>query len=146
MSFDPTGLTQRMSQHRSPSRPIYLPQASACDTTQRRWNHLLGTCRRRHLSHRGRAGAGRTGQAYNIVEDELVNWRGFTSRLAEASGTPRPVELPRWVLRLAVPYLAVMITSTLCASNARQELGWTLSAPTFREGIEQVIPSLQRAA
>jgi len=91
---------------------------------------------------------GRTGQAYNVVDDEPVNWRDFTWTLAEAFGTPRPLELPRWVLRLIVPYLAVMMTSTLRASNAgaRRELGWTPSTPTFRDGIERMTPSPRKAA
>src|ERR687897_2268970 len=70
---------------------------------------------------------GRPGRAYNVVDDEPVNWRGFTWALAEAYRTPRPLELPRWALRLVAPYLAFMMTSTLRVSNARakHELGWT---------------------
>jgi hypothetical protein len=68
--------------------------------------------------------------------------------LADAFDTPRPWELPRLALRLVAPYLAVMMTSTLRTSNARArgELGWTPSTPTYRNGIERMISSSQKAA
>ncbi|MDF2704102.1 MAG: NAD-dependent epimerase/dehydratase family protein, partial [Rubrobacteraceae bacterium] len=90
----------------------------------------------------------RPGQAYNVVDDEPVNWRDFTWTLADASGTPRPFMVPRWALRLVAPYLAFMMTSTLRVSNARakHELNWTLSVPTYRDGIRLMKASPQRAA
>lgn len=90
---------------------------------------------------------GRSGQAYNVVDDEPVNWRDFTWTLAEAFGTPRPLELPRWALRLVAPYLAFMMTSTLRVSNARarRELDWTPSTPTYRDGI-QLMKAAPRSA
>ena len=80
---------------------------------------------------------GRPGQAYNVVDDEPVNWRDFTWTLADASGTPQPFMVPRRALRLVAPYLAFMMTSTLRVSNARakRELNWTPSAPNYRDGI-----------
>ena len=91
---------------------------------------------------------GQKGQAYNVVDDEPVNWRDFTRTLAEAFGTPRPPELPRWVFRLAVPYFAVMMTSTLRVLNARArtELGWTPSTPTYRDGIRRMVAPQREAA
>ena len=91
---------------------------------------------------------GRSGQAYNVVDEEPVNWRDFTWTLAEASGTPRPLELPRWALRLIAPYLAFMMTSTLRVSNARapRELHWTPSVPTYRDSIRKMADSPGEAA
>ena len=91
---------------------------------------------------------GRPGQAYNVVDDEPVDWRDFTWALAETFGTPRPLELPRWVLRLIAPYLAFMMTSTLRVSNARakRKLDWIPSTPTYRDGIRRMKASLRRAA
>jgi nucleoside-diphosphate-sugar epimerase len=91
---------------------------------------------------------GRPGQAYNVVDDEPVNWRDFTWTLAEAFGTPRPFMVPRWTLRLVAPYLAFMMTSTLRISNFRagRELGWTPSVSDYRDGIRCMKASLRRAA
>lgn len=91
---------------------------------------------------------GRPGRAYNVVDDEPVNWRDFTWALAEAYRTPRPLELPRWALRLVAPYLAFMMTSTLRVSNARakHELGWTPSVPNYGDGIRLTISATHEAA
>src|SRR5215207_3888876 len=91
---------------------------------------------------------GRPGQAYNVVDDEPVNWREFTWTLAQAFGTPRSLTVPRWVIRLVAPYLAYMMASTLRVSNSRAkcELAWTPSTPTYRDGIQRMTASPRRAA
>jgi nucleoside-diphosphate-sugar epimerase len=91
---------------------------------------------------------GRPGQAYNVVDDEPVNWRDFTWALADAYSTPKPWEIPTPMLRVAAPYLAVMMTSTLRASNARarRDLEWTPSMPTYRDGIRRMTPAPREAA
>ena len=91
---------------------------------------------------------GRPGQAYNVVDDEPVNWKDFTWALADAFDTPKPWELPTQVLRLAAPYLAVMMTSTLRVSNARarRELEWTPSMPTYRAGVRRMTDAPREAA
>jgi nucleoside-diphosphate-sugar epimerase len=83
---------------------------------------------------------GRAGQAYNIVDDEPVTWRAFVTALAEAHHTPRPLTVPRWLLRLASPYLAaLMVDTSMHVSHARatRELGWTPAMPTYRDGIRE---------
>jgi nucleoside-diphosphate-sugar epimerase len=91
---------------------------------------------------------GRPGRAYNVVDDEPVNWRDFTWALAGAFDTPKPWELPYKVLRLAAPYLAVMMASTLRVSNARarRELEWTPSMPTYRDGVRRMTAARPEAA
>jgi nucleoside-diphosphate-sugar epimerase len=91
---------------------------------------------------------GRPGQPYNVVDDEPVNWRDFTWVLADTFDTPKPWELPLPVLRLVAPYLAVMMTSTLRASNARarRDLGWTPSMPTYRDGVRRTTTAPREAA
>jgi len=91
---------------------------------------------------------GGQGRAYNIVDNEPVDWRDFTWALADAFGTPRPLEVPRLALRLLAPYLAVMMTSTLRVSNvrARRELGWTPSVPTYGDGIQRMTAAPHKAA
>jgi nucleoside-diphosphate-sugar epimerase len=79
---------------------------------------------------------GRSGQAYNIVDDEPTSWRTFLVALAEATGAPRPMTVPSWVL-LPWPYAHAMMTGTLRVSNAKakRELGWIPAMPTYRDGI-----------
>ena len=91
---------------------------------------------------------GRPERAYNVVDDEPVNWRDFTWALAGACDTPKPWELPLPVLRLVVPYLAVMMTSSLRVSNARarRELEWTPSMPTYRDGVRRMTTVPHEAA
>jgi nucleoside-diphosphate-sugar epimerase len=80
---------------------------------------------------------GRSGEVYNIVDDEPVTWREYLHRLAEVLGAPKPFRLPTWLFRLAAPYAAIALTSRLPVSNAkaRRELGWQPSFPTYREGL-----------
>jgi nucleoside-diphosphate-sugar epimerase len=89
---------------------------------------------------------GQAGRAYNVVDDEPVNWQDFTWTLAEAFGTPRPLAVPRWALRLVAPYLAFMMTSTLRVSNAKakRELLWTPATPTYHEGLSRLAQALGR--
>ena len=90
---------------------------------------------------------GRPGQVYNVADDEPVNWSAFAGALAAAFGAPRPLELPRWVLR-TMPFAYAVLTSSIAISNAkaRRELGWAPSAPTYREGIRRTAEALRRAA
>jgi nucleoside-diphosphate-sugar epimerase len=58
--------------------------------------------------------------------------------MAEAYGAPRPRNLPRWVLRLAAPYITSFAFDTsMRVSNAKAkvELGWSPKSPTYREGV-----------
>ena len=90
---------------------------------------------------------GRPGEVYNVADDEPVNWGTFANALAEAFNTPKPFELPRWVFR-TMPFTYVLLTSTTQLSNAKakRELGWTPSAPTYRDGIQRAAQALRRAA
>lgn len=80
---------------------------------------------------------GRSGEAYNIVDDEPVSWRDYLQRFARVLGAPRPLRVPVWLTRLVAPFVAVTLTSQLPASNAkaRRELGWHPAYPTYREGL-----------
>ncbi len=86
----------------------------------------------------------RPGQAYNIVDDEPVRLHDFFSLLAQMFSVPPPESLPGWVLRLTVPYAYAFLTTTMRVSNARakHELGWTPTAPTYREGIARIAQAL----
>lgn len=81
---------------------------------------------------------GSPGSAYNIVDDEPASWRDVVTTLARAQSAPAPHTVPRWVFRLAAPYVGAMVLDTsLHASNAkaRAELDWSPAHPTTRAGI-----------
>jgi nucleoside-diphosphate-sugar epimerase len=80
---------------------------------------------------------GRSGQVYNIVDDEPASYRDFLLYAAEVTGSPRPRSLPLWFLKLAAPYGAAFLSTRLNVSNekAKQELGWSPQFPDFRKGL-----------
>jgi nucleoside-diphosphate-sugar epimerase len=86
---------------------------------------------------------GRPGEAYNVVDDEPVSWGEFFGAVAKAFGTPQPLEIPRWIFRF-LPYAGAMMLGDHRLSNAKakRELLWTPAAPTYREGISQLVQAL----
>jgi nucleoside-diphosphate-sugar epimerase len=86
---------------------------------------------------------GRPGEAYNVVDDEPVAWGEFFGAVAKAFGAPPPREVPRWVFRF-LPYARAMMLGDHRLSNAKakRELLWMPSAPTYREGISQLVQAL----
>jgi nucleoside-diphosphate-sugar epimerase len=90
---------------------------------------------------------GRAGQAYNVVDDEPVQWREFVTTLAHAIGAPPPPKVPRWLLGLA-PYGAAIMTSTLRVANtkAKTDLGWEPAMPTYRHGIRSIADTITAGA
>jgi nucleoside-diphosphate-sugar epimerase len=89
--------------------------------------------------------AGQPGTIYDIVDDRPVSFSEIVDALASAAGAPRPIAIPAWVLRLAMPYMAGMIGLRAPLSNdkARRDLGWRPAFPTIDEGLAQ---TLHRAA
>lgn len=83
-----------------------------------------------------RAPAGRT---YDVVDDVPVSFSDMVRALAHASGAPRPIAVPFWLLRLLAPYMAKMISLQLPLSNqrARADLGWRPAYPNIHVGLAQ---------
>jgi nucleoside-diphosphate-sugar epimerase len=80
---------------------------------------------------------GRPGQAYNIVDDEPVEFAAYIGALAAAAGAPAPRAVPAWALK-AVPYLhELMVTTRIRMSNAKaeRELGWRPVYPSVHDGL-----------
>lgn len=82
------------------------------------------------LADAGRAVAlavegGRAGQAYNIVDDTPTGFGDHVRAVAEAFGTPKPLNVPAWLMR-PFPYVHRVVTTSMRVSNAkaRAELGW----------------------
>jgi nucleoside-diphosphate-sugar epimerase len=81
---------------------------------------------------------GRPGQAYNLVDDLPATWQEVYTAMAQALGTPPPRRIPRWLFRLAAPYVASFAVDTsmrVANAKAKTELGWQPTFPTYHDGI-----------
>ncbi len=75
---------------------------------------------------------------YNVVDDDPAPVREWLPVLAQAIGAKPPRRVPRWLARLAAGEVGVVLmTETRGASNrkAKEELGWTLLHPSWRQGF-----------
>lgn len=83
---------------------------------------------------------GRSGEIYNVVDDEPVGFNEWMIRTARACGAKQPFSIPLWPLRLMMPYMAAVISTRLAVSNlkAKRDLGWKLNYPTYKDGIVEV--------
>jgi nucleoside-diphosphate-sugar epimerase len=85
---------------------------------------------------------GRPGQAYNLVDDLPATWQEVFTAMARAFGTPPPRRAPRWLFRLAAPYVASFAVDTsmrVANAKAKAELGWRPAFPTYRDGIRAMV-------
>jgi nucleoside-diphosphate-sugar epimerase len=80
------------------------------------------------------------GGVYDIVDDRAVSFTEIVEGLAEYSGSARPLKVPAWLLRLAAPYTARILSMHMPLSNkkAKAELGWQPRYPTLRDGLSQM--------
>jgi len=79
------------------------------------------------------------GRAYNIVDDEPVSWRVLHQARADAFALPDPSAQPSWLLRLAAPFGAQLLTATsmrVSNARARAELGWAPQFSSYRDALE----------
>jgi nucleoside-diphosphate-sugar epimerase len=83
---------------------------------------------------------GRPGETYNIVDDEPVGYGEFVDALCREIGAPEPYRIPRWIGRVAAPFLMADLGSRIRVANAkaRRELTWAPAFPTYREGLKEV--------
>jgi nucleoside-diphosphate-sugar epimerase len=75
---------------------------------------------------------------YNIVDDEPAPMRDWLPALASALGARPPRRVPLWLAGLIAGKGALMMSvESRGASNAKakDELGWTLRYPTWRQGF-----------
>ena len=71
---------------------------------------------------------GRGGQIYNIVDDRPQSFGDYARELAANLHRPRPLPMPRQLVRLVAPYAATAFGETwlpLSNTKAKAELGWT---------------------
>jgi nucleoside-diphosphate-sugar epimerase len=78
---------------------------------------------------------------YNIVDDRPTSFSEMVTELAKVAGAPPPWTVPAWLLRIAAPYMARLFTLQVRLSNARarEDLGWTPTFPSYREGLRHTI-------
>lgn len=75
--------------------------------------------------------------AYNIADDDPVSWDTLLTALAAAVGAPRPLRIPRWLLRVGAPYAYAVMRGGVVMSNekAKAELGWVPTVSSYRQGV-----------
>ena len=79
---------------------------------------------------------------YNVVDDEPAPMPEWLPAYAEALGAPRPLKVPKLLVRLvAGPAAAAFATKLRGASNAkaRRELGWQPRYPSWRQGFREAL-------
>src|SRR5262245_6021184 len=92
------------------------------------------------------------GGVYNVVDDEPAPSSVWLPYLADAVGGKPPRHVPAWLGKLAGgKQVELMMTEARGASNAKakQELGWQLLYPSWREGFLNGLgrsPGLRSAA
>ncbi len=77
---------------------------------------------------------------FNIVDDEPAPASEWLPYLAACAGAKPPMRIPTWLARLLAGEMAVRImTEGRAFSNAKakQELGWTLRYPSWRQGFRE---------
>ncbi len=85
---------------------------------------------------------GKTGNVYNIVDDEPAEVREWLPALAQMLGAKPPLHLPAWIARLvAGEHIVSMMTQGRAGSNAkaRKELDWQPAHPSWREGFAEIL-------
>ena len=85
---------------------------------------------------------------YNVVDDEPAPVSVWLPFLAEITGAPAPMRLPRWLGHLAAGEAATRwMTEGRGASNqrARRELGWEPRWRSWREGFRDLLDRSRQA-
>lgn len=83
---------------------------------------------------------GRPGHAYNIADDQPVEFTEFLNTLAASVGARPPRTIPAWMMK-ALPYLHAMMAVTkirLNCDKAKQDLGWSPAYPSIGEGLKAI--------
>jgi nucleoside-diphosphate-sugar epimerase len=80
------------------------------------------------------------GGIYNVADDEPVGMNEWIKQAALSVGAKRPFSIPLPLLRLVMPYMAVVFDTRLAVGNekAKRDLDLRLEYPTYREGLREV--------
>ncbi len=90
---------------------------------------------------------GRAGEIYNVVDDTPVSFNDWLRDAARLLGAKPPFSIPVWLVRPAMPHLAVIFSTRLPVSNqkAKRELQWQLQFPSYREGLRQAVAAYENS-
>jgi nucleoside-diphosphate-sugar epimerase len=81
---------------------------------------------------------GHPGRAYNVVDDTPATFAELITRIAEATHSPRPLVMPRWLLAAAAPYGKVVfgkVSMRVSNARAKDELAWHPRYPSILDGV-----------
>ncbi len=87
------------------------------------------------------------GKVYNICDDEPVKYKDLVEFLASSLGAPKPGSIPIFLAKHAIGEITVqyLLQSMRCMNKrAKEELGWHLRYPTYREGHEAIMERWRR--
>lgn len=87
---------------------------------------------------------GRSGEIYNIVDDEPASLNDMILCMADLLGAKPPITIPIWLMRMTMPYVAVFSSARLRVSNekAKRELNWQPQFPSYRDGLRRMIADM----
>ncbi len=89
-----------------------------------------------------RNGKPNTGKIFNVCDDEPVLHRELVEFLAKSLGAPKPGSIPVFLAKPALGWHTVdyLLQNVRCMNRrAKEELGWHLRYPTYREGHEAML-------
>jgi nucleoside-diphosphate-sugar epimerase len=83
--------------------------------------------------------------AYIVCDDEPAKFEEFVNHVADKLGMKRPGKVPAFLAKMAVGSdMIKLLTYSIRAKNTKikNELGFTLQYPTYREGVEAALRDL----
>ncbi|WP_246998404.1 NAD-dependent epimerase/dehydratase family protein [Halosolutus gelatinilyticus] len=81
---------------------------------------------------------------YHVVDDEPVTVADFFTAFAAKLGASTPRRIPGWLARFFVGQEQVNVLTKpfpTTADRFRQTVGWEPAYPTYREGLETIVPA-----
>lgn len=90
---------------------------------------------------------GRSGEVYNIVDDNPLPLRQLIDAITSAQGVKPVGTISPWLISLLIGGpLVKSLTSSFRVRNdkAKRELGWQPQYRSFQEGIKDVLPALNK--
>jgi nucleoside-diphosphate-sugar epimerase len=89
------------------------------------------------------------GESFIVADDTPCTMREFTEFMAECANMSRPRTIPKILARMILGKLLVETMEMDCVvsnEKAKQELGWELKYPSYREGLVAAIREIESMA
>jgi nucleoside-diphosphate-sugar epimerase len=87
------------------------------------------------------------GEKFIIADDGPCTLKEFTCFMADCMDAPRPKTAPGFLTRLVMGktlYETITMNCRVSNEKAKNELGWQLNYPTYREGIPAAIEDIEK--